>query len=315
MKISIALPLLSFLLFMNSCIQKDVLLDVDMPEPQLVLNSYITPDSAVCLKIGRTHFITETPAYDLSDAAADIYINGEYAGAFTEESYQSGSTRLFKSDVRVGYGDQVMVRARAEGFTPVSAQTYIPVHKPVIDIDTVRLGKNKMEYKVHLKGKPGLGYYRIFLFHYYDIYIDGNYDTSSQRHQLMVDYSKEPVLLEEWGYAEEEYKYYDYHLFTNRSFIGKDYTLTLQSDYVSGKKFVGYHPESGKPVQVEYRAYIVAKVLELSEDCYRHLKTLTDYKIDEGWDWIRVYSNVENGTGILGGFTESYVVAPMPMAK
>ncbi|MEG2946973.1 MAG: DUF4249 family protein [Bacteroidales bacterium] len=309
----IILPLFSFLILATSCMQADIPLDLAAPDPKLAVTGYIQPDSAITLKLGRTFFIPAQPEYDLQDVTAEIFINGDYAGTLTEKPDQGDrSTHTFTSEVRPGYGDQVMVKVGARGMKPVCAKTLIPQQRPLITMDTVRIGKNKMEYRVRLEGRNELCYYRIFLFQYYDVYIDDVYYETSQRHQLWVDYYKDPVLQEEWGYAEEEYRYYDYHLFTNRSFIGRDYTLTMQSDLVCSRKFAGVHPETGAPAQIESRAFIVAKVLELSEDSYLHLKTLTAYKIDEGSDWIRVYSNVEEGIGVVGGYTESFVVTAMP---
>lgn len=112
---------------------KDIDLEKYRPEPTLVLNSILSPDTVVRVQIARTVFFTDHRETDtnIADAEVKMYVNGRY----TETLRYDETSRMYLSDYHPVSGELISIEAESS-LGHVSGQGIIP---EVVSIESVRL--------------------------------------------------------------------------------------------------------------------------------------------------------------------------------
>lgn len=317
--ISAVLPLLS------GC-YKDINLDKFRPDPVIVVNSAVAPDSALMASVTHTWLYTEAKPYEepnvnLPQARVELYINDEYRGQMKWEQYLPTDTTseipdsVFRSSITPKEGDRIRLVVSAEGYQTVTAETTIPKKAPFLDAECISI-----EERINPEGTVGDGYGNLIEYNYYSLTyhvtfqdeagIDNYYAlTCLKKNDTYYEWEKykhphiessDPVLAENSDILDgamgfEGINQTGCFLFTDRQIEGLQYTLSFE-EWINRSEIKRTSP-------LKIRLY------SLSKDYYMYLYSIcqvTGSTVDEALgnlgfsEPLRIYSNVEGGTGILG---------------
>jgi hypothetical protein len=305
----------------------------DLPEPKLVVNCFVEPDSIVRVFVSRSRPITELQGEAFTDAAVALYIND----ALQLPMHVDAGTPLYPSYVsaaEVHENDRVQLTVAREGFAPVSAETVVPPAAPILAIDTMRLGDGSLRCLVRLKdAQPGApNYYRLNAWQ--ECLIDGAWvtgfsDTIRFNGQSWVswnpvnrnsfNYDREPALLVEFEDVTSDIvgtsDLNEYGIFSDDLFDGGEYAL-----HITVKPKINYEKSDGNWWETENRKILdtryVFKLVALSPSAYRYLKSLTIFEHNGDDNFFvepsPVYSNVAGGLGVLGACRRDTKIIDIP---
>lgn len=296
-----------FLLLLGGCEQENIFTG-ELPAPRLVLYSFIEPDSLIEIRVSKTRAIgQEDSAYIARNVEGEIYINGQYQAKlshFENDRYRTG--------ISASAGDRVSITVRASGVPEANAETVIPDQFPLISADTFIYGRN-IHFRVKISEQdPGYKYYRFRLERITTNKTE-NYDLGEILRNEVKDnwfYRKnEPLLynrndIDLGGEDEDEYNIYN--IFSNETFRGKNYTLKISTSHIpSFEHDILYVQENEKGHFLSETTYSIG-LYRIDEATYLYLKSEEEAYRGEGIlsDPIKVYSNVNQGVGIIGSFTK-----------
>lgn len=331
--------------FLFTGCEKEIDLDHLRPAPKLVVNSICTADSLVKVHVSRTWFHTdEQKNVTLTDAEVRLYVNDIYQGqlAFQEWGTDLNYVNGYLSGYRAAPGDRIRITASAPGFKQAEAETTVPKANPVLDM--------RVEVKKDSTYQNGWYQIRKFETYHFEIQDDGTQDNFYQLDclrgtpqlaildnndsiwtyfwdQVTLDYSADPVYDTHFTSLDKIFGYGWLatgfgRAFTDKLFNGKKYTIRLPLKYphtiyessIPPEENYYYIPEENRP-PVLYRVCLYS----LSGSYYKYLKTLQDKNedtfsnnlVEAGMaDPLRVYTNVREGTGIVGGANGDYREIP-----
>lgn len=305
--------ILSIIILMFTSCEKESIFNGQLPDPKLVLHSFIEPDSVIRVQVTRTRGIGQTDeAYIARNVEGEIYINGIEAGVL-----KPVKANEYTTDAKAREGDHIRLVVRAEGVKEASAEVTIPSIHPTIQVDTFvtipHYSAEQLNLKIRIK-EPDNAYrhYRLMIQRQTESVttnldlnrslppvISNNYDFNKDNEPLLVD------KVQDLPWSDEEDKNY-YNIFTNAVFRGKDYTLNVSTELEYSTWYKIYYvdmlrEEKGK--QENLVSYLV-KVLQLDEPSYLYLRSEQEASQSLGLlnDPIKIYSNVKNGLGIVGAY-------------
>lgn len=296
-------------IFFTSC-YKEIDLSEYRTTPKMVINCTVSPDTVVMARVTRTWFYPENMPYvNLPHAKVELYINDQYIEQmqwktlYNPEKPELPDT-LFISNSIPKEGDKIKIVAATPEYGMATAEDIIPKHVPIGKVQyTLQKGEGIYEetssdyyeifYEVQFKELPEENnYYLTKVMQLYQ-HNDENYLTEAN-----IDYIdpifKEPndILDGSMGFNGPERR--NGALFTDQSINGQTYTLRLKEIATELN-------------ETETR---IISIYSLSESYFLYLlslqkiagSTLEGSLGDIGFaEPLRVYSNVEGGTGILGG--------------
>ncbi len=316
--IGIALAILAGL-GLNSC-YKEIDLEEYHTYPKLVLNAFCNPDTIVIADLSHTWFYTEENVNPgVSDATVELYIDDvfqermernlvvdmktEYSGIYRKDT-------LYTSRVIPREGQRIRIQATSPIYGIVTAEDAIPrkgkIRSATVIPQRVNIEPEDTSYtarfQITIQDPPEeTNYYAIELknIHYNDYY-GPFYHTSLET--ILLDLTFDPVFQQQsvidniFGFLPESSRV---GLFTDETFNGGEYTLNLK--YAEQ----AYSPSDN--IELEVRLHTI------SEPFFRYLYSLQllhddsvlGKLIEYGLaDPMRVYSNVEGGTGILASYRQ-----------
>lgn len=296
-------------IFFTSC-YKEIDLSEYRTTPKMVINCTVSPDTVVMARVTRTWFYPENMPYvNLPHAKVELYINDQYIEQmqwktlYNPEKPELPDT-LFISNSIPQEGDKIKIVASTPEYGMATAEDIIPTQVPIEKVQyTIQKGEGIYEetfsdyyeifYKIQFKELPEENnYYLAKVMQLYQ-YNDKNYLAETN-----IDYIdpifKEPndILDGSMGFNGLERR--NGALFTDQSINGQTYTLRLKEITTELN-------------ETETR---IISIYSLSESYFLYLlslqkiagSTLEGSLGDIGFaEPLRVYSNVEGGTGILGG--------------
>ena len=304
--------ILFFLIFtfvLISCDDMQTVIDLEVPEhePVLVLNGIFDTDTNVQLVVSHSvgAFSNNTPSY-INNANVLLYKNGQfidslfldddnlfYVYLLDDNSYNPSIPMYYYKSNYIPEKDAFYrVEVSHSNYPSISAETYIPGDIVLynIDVDTT-----SMEDKIGLT------------FSFDDNANQQNY----YRLKVFSSCSKEWV--DEYGY-DQEYGYRGdaYMLSNDPSFPGgipwDGYTFEGAEVLFSDALFNGQQKTITLDVESEFKYSqcdtVIIEFSTFSDDTYSYYNSLGDH-IDKGelglfgGEVIPVYSNVENGLGVL----------------
>lgn len=326
----IAFSILSSMFLLLSC-QKVLEFDDNDIKPMLVVNCVLQPDSSVRINLTRSVSALEPTVFfpllknaSLSfsngyDSSADFTIITEFDSVYSNYFDYNGNRQFVvyetgnyvNSKIKIEPGRKYQLKVSAEGFDDVTAETEIPFMVDIDKLDTFSVKENDnfstmVERKASLKFTDPVGdnFYRIKVenasmtvsfdpqtgeISYLNPYSYTNYITSNDP---VFGYNTGTDIIDT-GSGNR------FGVFTDQLFDGKQYDIefTYTTDYQN------YEAQKTEFFLQIYRVSLVS----LSRDYYYYLKTVDD-QTSSGYDLfsdpVLVYTNIKNGTGILGGSAE-----------
>ena len=174
MKRSLFIPsiLAGFLFSFTSCEQ---VTEMNVPErnPLIVLYSVLEADSVLRVQLTASRYVTDDRPIDyIPDAQLRLISGGEVKGHWQHLSNGVYELQGYKPVA----GNLYNIEAGASGFTPVSAEAYLPgaTKAPqILQIDTLQSGDSQqtVKFKITMEDEPDTkDFYRVQLMHSYNGY-------------------------------------------------------------------------------------------------------------------------------------------------
>ena len=310
---------------MLSC-DMETVIDLDIPshEPVLVLNGILETDTNVKVVVSHSvgAFSSAIPSF-INDASVLLYKNNEFIGIpllpdvenlvyvnYIDDSQNVDSLALYyyKSDYIPEKDANYRIEVNHSSYPSVSAETYIPNDITLynIDIDTTS-NKEKIGFTFSFDDNASQqNYYRLKLFSSCTKIFENEYgDDEELNFRGATNFmSNDPSFPSEIGWSLVDGYTFEgnYVVFTDALFNGQQKTITL--DIFSGK-IVGYETNDGTNF-VDYADCdtIIIQFSTFSDDTYSYYSSLGDHSEKGelnifGGEVIPVYTNVENGLGVL----------------
>lgn len=287
-----------------------------LPELQLVLYSFIQPDSMVRVEARMTRHFSDPSGKLPEDLSGEVHVNGQLAGALRPSPGLAPDRH--EAAVFPSPGDRVRVVARAAGLREASAEVTLPLEGATIRVDTTLVGPaDKLErarYAIHVDddGRERR-YYRLVIETETETVVDGvslgvgsgnvTYDFNPENDPLLVGGNS--------TWLHEEIVPNRYHVFTNEGFGAGGYTLRVSAATRNSTR-MEYEIGGQRVVQRDIVRQRV-RLARIDEATYLHLKSIMLFEMDEGiMEPVQVYTNVRDGVGVVGYAWFSTVTFEMP---
>lgn len=326
--------ILSISLFFYSCIN-ELEFNGEQQKPMLVLNSFVTPDSVVKVLLTRSKFFLDddTKFDTITNAEVKLFVNGIFV-----EKLNPGTNGYYTGTYFPKENDILKFVANSPQLAEVTATTNIAPKQTIIGIDSssVSLGVYPMvqyssynggpfiadttgysystglDLRIRFKDAPNVkNYYRLVL-KAKSYYTDGKVveNTVNSSSDDLVFGSNNTDILGEMS------SYYLYNEFNDQLFDGKIYELKTRA-YFQRTKLIK-KPTTTKPTTIGTdtitRQELIVVLQSISESYYHYLKTIAANQSGEDFfsEPVQIYSNIQNGLGILGSYTSSSKVFELP---
>ena len=301
MKIRFIFLLLPAFIVMQGCV-KILNDDLTAKETKLVINSAIDPDSVFEINLSRTFNIFDDESTNnlpfIDGADVKLYENGNFL--FNLDNTGTGYYR--KDDFFPVVGKTYEIIAEKEGFKSVSASTTVPEKVEIIQFDTVSV-TNPGDYgSVELDGlitfqdpEESDDYYMLSA---QILYPDANYyDSGWYNLGLFVPDGMEKLYENSYGNL----------LWSDRYLNGKE--VTLQFGFFYRDQYAG----GGYPYPVEQDSVHFRFCLQhVSREYFFYSVSFFKYHeaggaSDPFSEPVVIYSNVKNGYGVFGSYSQDTV--------
>nr|WP_319399890.1 DUF4249 domain-containing protein [uncultured Carboxylicivirga sp.] len=290
------------ILIFFSC-EKDIAIKLNDQPDQLVMYSFIYPDSTLNLHFSKSQSILSVPNYkQVENARFRISINGENQGTYILPSDTVWS--LWK-EFSFSYGDQIDIEAFEREGDTIRVKSYIPINIPITDIDTSTVhysyGEGGQEQFLKTKitfSDPG------DMDNFYQLYIIregyGHIGERAYYTNKIVEFDKDdPVFIQrdQSGSLLQGLNFQG--LFSDDLLNGISYTINVNipEDYL----FFDYYEEKIK-ISIylyhhtdDYYTYLRSRILSAGyEGLYDGLPI---------FDPVRIHNNIEGGLGLVSGMS------------
>ncbi len=277
------LVILSAIVLFAAC---DTFIDVEIPEREskLVVISAFEPDEPWQVYVSHSlNSFEDDNFFPVSNAEVTIASDD---GNFSEQLYYNSG--IFYSSSTPEEGTNYTISVKANGYTSVQSANRIPSPATLISIDTLESfhdGNPTFDFELTFQDPANEANFYILQLYSAETYWKNYSDYPINI--LSDDPNIESILNKEDS---------DILLFLkDQNFDGKEYTVRFyMPDYF-------YYPEL-KGVQFK------VKLISCSEEYFRFQKTARQYQYSNDNPFsqpVQIYSNIENGIGIFGGFVES----------
>ena len=297
MKKIILLVVIITTILLSGCVKilNDELKTID---PKLVLNATISPDSMYAVNVSRTFNIFEDESENnlpfIDSAAVQLFEDGSFvsnlqnigAGYYINSGFFPQTGREYK--VEVSYGSYPSIEGTAS----------IPEVVPIKNFDTLTIQTNDEYEGKHLQFVGKLTYD--------DPPGEENFYQLSCR-IIYVDLNGDAYVYEQYIWPVDENKrFFDGYsngglLWSDKLNDGKEvsFEFVYFDSYEYGKKASAYQ-EQGR---------FIFYFKSVSKEYYTYLRSMDVYSETGGSDNpfsepVVIYSNVENGYGIMGGYSQ-----------
>ena len=299
---------------MISC-EKEIEFSRSETEPIVALNGVLMTDTTFSIHLSKSRFFLDSSRDFPIIEDADVVLT---SGGHTERMKYIGNGN-YTTDYIFKTSDRVEIKATVAGFPAVSAIASIPSKPQIGEITTE---KNYSESKLQLWNYDGpidigVAVYQDVKFklpitddgkdkNYYRLVVLKVEHYSQNIQQSYLSYFTDAVfdadIADDFFGMEGQSNGYD--IFSDVLFNGSTYNLTF-NDY--NLKEVTLLPEYEEYKEYEYpipdRVVYHIEVQQLSYEYFMYLKTRNAYNNNDEnpfMEPIQIFSNIENGTGILG---------------
>ena len=313
--------LLSISIF-TSC-EKEIDFDGQSTESQLVLNSFITPDSTIVANVSESQFFLNNDYLfkAVENAEVSIYCNG-----ILKETMQYTSNGKYVSSTKPAVGDIVKLVVKVPEKEEISGETTIYPQativkldstvtwtgaKPIIEtVKTVDNGLSKTETIV-------VGKYRFRTIRYILTFTDAanmrNYyrlvvnqtSTFNGQKRVNYDYTLDDIVSGNTkdllpGIPAINETKNQFHVFTDDLINGKTYPLSFTINDTASI----YLPEYQRPLP---KKTVEIDLQSVCNNFYLFLKTRSDQKTANQLfsEPIQIFNNINGGIGLVGSYTSN----------
>ena len=287
--------------------EKEILYDDIAPEPLLVMNGiqHVGEPARLCVEKSSFYINSETD-FRVKDVHVDLYVNGAFKEALqvrdsmimetytivTEEGMEEHERPRYAFNYCEGEyilceGDALRLEVSSSEFDDVAvAETTIPYAPNVVSFDTIRVetsddGLSTVYLSLKIDDPAGNDYYNLYP-------QEGltNFTTSDP---VFTDFMNIVHVDDLFG-GNDYYGRGAYNMFNDTYFDGTQYAINMNST-VYGDGSYYYQP-------------LVMEVTKVDYALYQFKKTYSDYDYADDLlslftEPIQVYSNVQNGAGVV----------------
>lgn len=268
--------------------EKTVYIDIPDKGRMITINSLFNPDSLLKVYVSKSCYILDYDIQAIENATVEIYENGNLI-----DTLPYLNNGLYKSATKKpSSGDRYKIKVTVPGMGTAETESYIPPETNIISIDTTSVKRidtggyryEQLEFRVKFKDNPDKKNFYLLKPNQINIYTYDDYESDTiitdTIQSTMFYESNDPSVVEDLKLG---------LLFNDNLFNGNIYEFVL-----SGKDFY-----SGT-------TSICINLNSISEDYFKYLATSNKH-MEANWDpfmeKISVYSNVEGGVGIFGGYS------------
>ena len=319
--------ILAFILILSAACETVVDVDIPNAPPRLVVEAYLQADSAVAVSLTQSQSILTNRELSFVSGATVTLLED---GATVATLKVNGNEGIYQTDYTTIVGREYTIRASKAGFEPVEATTLIrpPVAIDAVEIDTTHhtdeyyeLDTLITEERIEIEEvrltfsdpRDISNYYQIFVYYYDDQVIiepdgEGGFvavDTVRGLYGVSLE-SDDPVFSDGGDdFLEgDDFSAGGLSLFSDDFFNGKTYTIRLNSPNSSDGFFF-----SGSRIPKGEEIYVM--LVSVDEGQYQYSRSVDLQYENDGNPFaepVQVYSNVENGFGIVSGSSADQVV-------
>ncbi|HBL33986.1 MAG TPA: hypothetical protein DDZ96_09270 [Porphyromonadaceae bacterium] len=324
-----------------SC-EKDIEFKGEITDPFLVMNGFLSSDSAVSVHLSQSRFVLNGYYSDtlaaVENATVSLYVN-----EVLKEKLAHVSQGIYRGSYLPRPLDRIRVEAEAAGFDAILAETLIPKGPDVTTVDSVITitesekftpyyaygGEEGMEYEttswnaklqLKLSDRGGEENYYFIKVKKNTCYQDGtrySWPVNIDYEELLknnpsgnADFLEELIFDGDSGWGD--------NVFNDLFIDGKSLLFDFEfSGAIEMRKYKDGKPvkeeETDEEVTEEYQVIIA----EVSKDFYRYVVSANKADNADGnilVEPVQIYNNVENGIGILAGY-RSHTVSLRYMRK
>jgi len=297
--IRIIITTFSFALLLLSC-EKEIEFKGDIAKRKLVLNSDFTPDSSWNVNLSHSLSLGEVgEAGPVTNAV--VQIKNAAGDLVTVLEHDSGG--IYTSSVPPQAGEVYAIEADASGYDQITANGFAPPQVSISVSDTQMtnfIGWQVFSVDLTIDDPAGVDNYYVIDFET-SIYDSLGWLDNFSSSAFSLDPNNDNS---ELG---DENSSFSKLFFKDENFDGQSYTTTLlmwgeQVKHLRDQN--NYYYGSGLE-----RVELGARVRSVSKDLYLYLKSYeryVQYSFDPTFSQpVQVYSNIDKGFGIFGGYTSS----------
>ncbi|NLA23721.1 MAG: DUF4249 domain-containing protein [Bacteroidales bacterium] len=297
------------LVFTWAC-EKTIEIDIEATKPRLVLNAVINPDSTIAVFLSRSmHILDNQNVMRITNARVFFYEDDiEIA------EMQHVENGMYVCDYYPKIGKKYSVKASAKDFDDIKASCEIVPPVSITQIDTLttydEYNNPNLVVDINFKDPPEQGNYYIihadmqFTSEYID-YSQFRVDTLYQNQDTVIIDTTWGILVknkfrEVVGLNSDDMIVEQIYLGGISGFIFSDEIINSQSYAVKFNLSIYSWVDTD---ELKYTFYFKS----ISRDYYYYLRTLNahhDAVNDPFAEPVFVHSNVENGIGVFGSFTQ-----------
>lgn len=316
------LPALAILTLLTVSCEEVIPFKGEMIDPKIVIYSLLQPENVITVSVAKSHAVFEERYVpkQITDAVVKLYRDGEfietltYVGPEPQPEYYPAIpySKYVSQGVKPVYGSTYRIEVEMAGMKKASGEAKLPGIIPVIGLDTIedlQAGGNiMMEAKVKFSDPAGgNNFYRIAArsaegMYFGDKSVPWSPETPVTIYETDCSYASDndPVI----SPRKEEQDLFDmqiyntYHIFSDELISGKEYALTL-----------GINHRWPDTDYYEFSLFNF-ELQSITEDLYMYLRSSsahTQTYDDFITEPVLVYTNIENGLGVLGAMSSSIV--------
>jgi len=275
----------------NSCVKT---IDVDMPKdnPKQVLNCLFAPDKTIVVKLTKSVGITD---FDFSDVIDNANITLFEDDVEIENlTYDAG---YYKSSILPQINRKYKLVSVVAGLKTVTAEDVVPSQPIINDIEFIE----EAYYDASYGGMYGKTIITIeddgMVENFYEIVIVRTYFDEDSEETIVrptgIQLCSDALVLNEM----DEQGYPTHFVFSDESFNGDTTSLVFD--------FVNHFEDNLTPISYKV---IIRSITENYYKYKRRLNRHTYFREGDLWDALieplQMYSNVDNGFGILASYNE-----------
>ena len=312
--------ILLVVLIVSSC-QKVIEFSGSITDPQMVVNCLLTPDSVVSAQVSQSRFFLSNSATfeSIDNANVSLYVNG----LLKDNSLTGKANGLYAGAYKPVVGDSISLKVKIPGQNDITCSTTIPhpvgpfwinsnleltgINTPIVAVVTPKTGGDpvtdtigtsvgsRLFLSLTFKDNPDVtNYYRLVVYtktysgtkvttdytFYFDDIVSGNSTGDAVGPPTSLSSNK-------------------FNVFSDELFNGKQYSLKFSVD----DNFNSYFPGQSRP---QSSKSLFVNLQSISKSYYLYLQTRSNIKTNSFFaEPVQVYSNINGGVGIIGGYTSS----------
>jgi hypothetical protein len=332
-------------LLMVSC-EKEIEFKGSEVKPMMVVNGLVTPDSTIKVHLSKSKFFLSNKEGTelIPNADIDIYINGEAKGKMQYKEFgEYNKSGIYTSSVRPNINDTVkLIVANTDNIEGVQAEVVVPKQSVILSVDTASQTTQDEIYEFNGEDYVPSGKYDYTKALTVTLTIEDppvveNFYRLNTKIRSLLHFPDTTIFWEKYeyfypessdnpsggllGFIEDFNMARKNYTFTDEFYDGKKIILKFETAMYSWSDdiYPGNDEDGGgnsQPGDPDSRSkQLIVNLQSISKEMYLYFKTKESAEnVFETFftEPVQIYSNIENGTGILGAYTSHEIVINLP---